>query len=61
MGSDRNPLSDRVYHGGIIAMGEYVDLSTRSLYFRCWILNFTKGFIAFNRGCQQITKTPKLD
>ena len=49
MGPDRKLMGDRVYRGGIIATGEYVDLGTHSSYLRCFILNISIGDVDFNR------------
>ena len=59
MGANRKLMGDRVYRGGIIATGEYVDLGTHSSYLRCFILNISKGDVNFDR-LSVLQQSPEL-
>lgn len=60
MGANRKPLPDRKYRGGVIATGEFIDLNTHSSYLRCWLLNFPKDSIYFNKHMTFLQKNPKV-
>lgn len=58
MGQDRKPLSNRGYHGGVLLMGEILDLTSHSSYLRSLCIRWNKGFI--NTGILTVLQGDKM-